>query len=116
MPAFTSNSQAAIEGIRHLGYPDYFRTMLTVFKVIGALVLILPMVSRRVKEWAYVGFAITMISAFVSYAAVDGMGPLLLLPVIFLAILITSFFTLQKIDLERKPKSQKDLLVKNVIA
>lgn len=116
MPALTGNSQAAVEGVRHLGYPDYFRTMLTIFKVICALVLILPIVSRRVKEWAYVGFAITMISAFVSYAAVDGMVPLLLLPVIFLGILLASFFTLQKIGLERKPESQRDLFAKSMIA
>jgi len=33
MPALTSHTQLAIEGIKHLGYPDYFRVMLTVFKV-----------------------------------------------------------------------------------
>lgn len=37
MPALTSNTEVAKEGIRHLGYPDYFRNIFTVFKVLGAL-------------------------------------------------------------------------------
>ncbi len=60
IPALTGNTELAKEGIRHLGYPDYFRIELIVFKVIGALVLILPMVPLRIKEWAYAGFGITM--------------------------------------------------------
>lgn len=39
IPALTSHTQVAVEGTRHLGYPDYFRGMLTVFKVMGALAL-----------------------------------------------------------------------------
>ena len=42
MPALTSHTALAVEGIRHLGYPDYFRVMLTIFKVVGALALVLP--------------------------------------------------------------------------
>ena len=38
VPALTSHTPLAVEGIGHLGYPDYFRVMLTVFKVVGALV------------------------------------------------------------------------------
>ena len=101
MPASTSNTQPAIEGIRHLGYPDYFRIMLTVFKVIGAVVLLLPFIPKRFKEWAYVGFAICMISAIVSYASVDGITAIILLPCVVLGILIVSFFTLQKMNFYR---------------
>lgn len=102
MSAFTSNTQPAIEGIRHLGYPDYFRTMLTVFKVIGAIVLILPFIQKRFKEWAYVGFAICMISAIVSYVSVDGFSPIAFLPLVVLGILITSFLALQKMNFQRE--------------
>jgi hypothetical protein len=48
MPALTSQTAMAKEGIRHLGYPDYFGVMLTVFKVLGALALIIPQVPERV--------------------------------------------------------------------
>ena len=98
LPALTSNSPLAVEGIRHLGYPDYFRVMLTVFKVAGALALILPFVKGRFKEWAYTGFAITLISAFVSHWAVDGLSGQTLFPLIFLGILVTSYILYQKVS------------------
>ena len=98
MPALTSNTDLAVEGIRHLGYPEYFRVMLTIFKVVGALVLILPFVKGRFKEWAYAGFGITMISAFISHWAVDGFSGQALFPLIIFAILITSYIYYNKID------------------
>lgn len=97
LPALTSHTDLAVEGIRHLGYPDYFRVMLTFFKVMGALVLIFPFVKGRLKEWAYVGFAITMISAFISHWVVDGFGGQTLFPLFILAILITSYISYERI-------------------
>jgi hypothetical protein len=96
MPALTSQSEMAKEGIRHLGYPDYFGVMLTVFKVLGALVLILPQASSRIKEWAYVGFGIDFIAAFVSNWAVDGCNAMLLLPVVFMGVLALSYINYHK--------------------
>jgi hypothetical protein len=64
---------------------------LNVLKVVGALVLILPMIPPRYKEWAYAGFAITMISAFIGHWVIDGLGFLTFMPLIFLAILIVSY-------------------------
>lgn len=66
MPTLTLHTDLAVEGIRHLGYPDYFRVMLTVFKVAGALALVLPFVKGRIKEWAYAGFGFTMLSKAIS--------------------------------------------------
>lgn len=97
MPALTSNSQLAIDGIKHLGYPNYFRIMLTCFKVVGALVLILPMAKGAIKEWAYAGFAFNMIAACVSNWSVDGFGANAMFPLIVLAILMTSYFSYKKI-------------------
>ena len=91
MPALTSHTDLAVEGIRHLGYPSYFGPMLTVFKVVGAFVLILPIIRGRMKEWAYAGFAITTISAFISHWAVDGLGGQTLFPLFILAILLISY-------------------------
>ncbi len=97
MPALTSNTQLAIDGIRHLGYPDYFRIMLTVFKVLGATALILPVVHKRIKEWAYAGFAFNLISAFVSLCAVDGLSGQAFFPLFILAVLIASYSTYHKV-------------------
>ncbi len=97
LPALTSNMEMAIEGIRHLGYPDYFRVLLTVFKVSGALVLILPMVKGRLKEWAYAGFTFNLISAAVSHWAVDGFGPDLIFIAIVMGVLAVSYVTYHKL-------------------
>lgn len=96
IPALTSNTKLAVDGIRHLGYPDYFRVELTVFKVLGGLALILPMVPRRYKEWAYVGFAINFISAFVATWATDGFSGMVFLPLVILAMLVVSYITYHK--------------------
>ena len=91
MPALTSHTELAIEGVRHLGYPDYFRVMLSAFKVAGALALILPFVKGRFKEWAYAGFGFTMISAFISHWVVDGFSGQTLFPLFVFAILTVSY-------------------------
>ncbi len=97
MPALTSQTEMAKDGIRHLGYPDYFGVMLTVFKVLGALALIIPQVPARVKEWAYAGFAIDFIGAFVSLAAVDGFKGITFFPLIVLVVLVISYIYYHKI-------------------
>ena len=98
MPALTSNMQLAIDGIKHLGYPDYFRVMLTVFKVVGALVLILPFFKDRYKEWAYAGFGFTFIAATVSHCVVDGINFQSVFPLIIFAILAVSYYCYHKLQ------------------
>jgi hypothetical protein len=91
MPALTSHTEMAREGIRQLGYPAYFGTMLAVFKVLGAVVLMLPMFPRRLKEWAYAGFAFDFISACISNGVVYGVGVEAVSPLIVLCILGVSY-------------------------
>jgi uncharacterized membrane protein YphA (DoxX/SURF4 family) len=97
MPAFTSQTELAKEGIRHLGYPAYFGNLLVIFKVAGALALIIPQVPKRIKEWAYAGFTFDFIAAAVSHGAVDGVSNFqTFFPLIFLALLVVSYVTYHK--------------------
>jgi hypothetical protein len=57
----------------HMGFPDYFRVELSWAKVLGVALLLLP-VPARLKEWAYAGFAIDLVSALIAHFAV-GDGP-----------------------------------------
>lgn len=98
MPALTFNSKLAKDGISHLGYPDYFRIWLTVFKVIGALLLILPMFKGRIKEWVYAGFAFDFIFAAISHAAVDGFGGDSIFALVVLLVLVVSYICYHKIQ------------------
>lgn len=96
--AFTSQSEMSVQGITHLGYPVYFVTLLAVFKVVGSLVLIIPKIPRKIKEWAYAGFMIDFICAFVSIVVVDGFVGVTLLPLAFIVILILSYTSYNKIQ------------------
>jgi hypothetical protein len=93
MPALTSQTEMAKEAIKHFGYPEYFGIMLTVFKVLGTLALIIPQIPARIKEWAYAGFAIDFIAAFVSIWAVDGLKTDLFIPIVAMVILIASYIS-----------------------
>lgn len=98
LPALTSQTELAKEGIRHLGYPAYFGNMLVLFKVAGALALVVPPVPARMKEWAYAGFAFDFIAAAVSHGATDGLGNFqTFFPLIFLFLLVISYVTYHKI-------------------
>lgn len=99
MPAVFFNSEMSKEGIRHLGYPPYFGALLVPFKILGALALILPMVPKRIKEWAYAGFTFDIIFAFASHAAVDGLthGDTLFVPV-FLLVLGASYWAYHRLN------------------
>lgn len=95
--AFTSQSEMSIQGITSLGYPVYFVSMIAVFKVVGSLVLIIPKVSPRIKEWAYAGFGIDFLSAFISIWVVAGFNVGLLLPFIFMILLVLSYRSYHKL-------------------
>ena len=97
MPALTSHTELAKQGISHLGYPDYFRVLLTFFKIAGAFILILPLFKGRMKEWAYAGFTFNFICAAISHAVVDGFGGQTLFPLVTLAILAASYFYYHKL-------------------
>lgn len=97
MPALTSQTELAKEGTRHLGYPAYFGMALVVFKVVGTIILILPQVSARIKEWAYAGFGFDFIFASISHFAVDGMDFQSFFPLIIFGILIVSYVNYHKL-------------------
>ena len=56
-----------------LGYPMYFFAILGVWKVLGAIAILLPRFPR-LKEWAYAGIFFDLTGAAVSCAAVGGYG------------------------------------------
>ena len=59
--SFTAYAQLRLpqvaEMFTHLGFPAYFRVVLSWAKLLGVLLLLAP-VPARLKEWAYAGFAI----------------------------------------------------------
>lgn len=98
IPLFTYQTELAKDGIAHLGYPAYFGGLITLFKVLGAIGLILPQVRGRLKEWVYAGFAFDFVFASLSYLIVDGFGITALFPLIFVVILTLSYRNYHKIQ------------------
>lgn len=98
MPAFTSQTELAKEGIRHLGYPVYFGNALVVFKILGVLALVIPQVPKNVKEWAYAGFGFDFIFASISHFAVDGVTFQGFFPLIVFAVLTLSYIYYHKLE------------------
>ncbi len=96
--AFTYSSEMSVQGIMSLGYPRYFVTLLAAFKVLGSLALIISAVPARVKEWAYAGFGIDFISAFISIWVVAGFGTMLILPAVFMVLLVLSYRSYHKLN------------------
>ncbi len=87
----------------HLGFPSYFRIELTTAKALGVLALLIPGVPRKAKEFAYFGFAITLISASVAHFSVGDSLPFVVDPLLFLGALITSYFYFDKGHRDESP-------------
>lgn len=90
-------SSFMIRTVDLMGYPAYFRVELAIFKIMGGIVLLLP-VARRVREWAYAGLGINVLSAFVAFAAIHGTPSQYIFPVVALVLLIISYCYFNKIN------------------
>jgi uncharacterized membrane protein len=80
-----------------LGLPHYLRIELSVFKILGLIVLLIPQFSIKLKEWAYAGFGIVLISASVAHYSSGDELMRSLEPLVFIIILAVSNIYLQKV-------------------
>src|ERR1700739_3660940 len=88
---YLSGSPQSVDGFAHVGYPQQLRIILGIAKPLGAIALIVPGMGK-LKEWAYAGFTIAWISAFIAhYLAKDGAKAFA--PLVFLLILAISYLT-----------------------
>lgn len=79
-----------VTDMAHLGYPSYFMSMLGMWKVLGALAILLPGL-RLAKEWAYAGMIFDLTSAAVSRLSVRDNPLLALIPVVLCFLVILSW-------------------------
>ena len=80
-----------MKALAHLGYPAYFSNLLGLGKLAGVCVLLAPGLGR-LKESAYTGFAITILSASYSHWN-SGDGLMALEPLVTFAALVISYRT-----------------------
>ncbi|WP_289138698.1 DoxX family protein [uncultured Brevibacillus sp.] len=90
-----------IDLVTNLGYPIYVLTILGMWKVLGAIALVVPGFPRM-KEWAHAGIFFIMTGAALSHAFANDYGEYgfhIILP-LFYAVLNIASWTL-------RPKSRK---------
>ena len=73
-----------------LGYPVYFMKILGVAKLLG-IAAIVTGVSPTLKEWAYAGFTIDVVSAFASHLSAGDSLKIALIPAAFFVVQLTSY-------------------------
>src|SRR4029077_17125047 len=90
-------SQQAIQIIHDgLGYPVYFIQFISVAKLIGSIVILIPGLNR-IKEWAYAGLFFDLTGAVYSGIASSGkFDPMLLTMLVWILPGILSYYYWQK--------------------
>lgn len=86
-------SQQAIQIIHDgLGYPVYFIQFISVAKLLGAIIILIPG-SGRIKDWAYAGLFFDLAGAVYSGIAAAGkFDPLILTMLIWIVPGIVSYY------------------------
>jgi hypothetical protein len=80
---------------QHLLLPHYFKIELVTAKIIGLFALLVPGVPRLIKQFAYFGFGLTLISAAVAHYSVGDVRNhsviYVLDPLSFFVLLVVSY-------------------------
>lgn len=86
----------------HLGLPNYFKIELTTAKIFGVLALLVPGVPRKIREFAYFGFGITLVSAAIAHFSVGDATNLSVIyvldPLLFFGALVVSYVYFNKLS------------------
>ncbi|MDY7222637.1 DoxX family protein [Halalkalibacterium halodurans] len=90
-----------LELVTNLGYPSYVLTILGIWKVLGAIALVIPGFPR-LKEWVHAGIFFLMTGAALSHAFANDYGDYG-----FYVILPLSYAVLNIASWALRPKSRK---------
>ncbi len=96
--AIFMNSEMAIEGTKHVGIPRWLGLEISIGQLIGLVLLIVPAVPARLKEWAYVGFGILYISAVVAHVAIGDPLNNTVMAIVFFGLLLASYTSFHKLQ------------------
>lgn len=80
-----------VANFTQLGYPLYLMTIMGVWKLLGAVAVLIPKYPL-VKEWAYAGFFFAMSGALISHLAVGDETATLFGPGLLLVLTIVSWY------------------------
>lgn len=96
--AIFMNTEMAKEGAAHLGIPRWLGLEVSIGQLIGLVLLIVPAIPPRFKEWAYVGFGIMYLTAAHAHiAASDPIGNTAM-AIVFFGLLLVSYISFHKLQ------------------
>lgn len=75
-----------------LGFPGYFRVELGIAKMVGSVVLLIPLLPMTIRQVAYFGFALTFISACIAHLSIGDGIEAIYRPLAFLCLLSISYY------------------------
>ena len=78
-------------GIKQLGYPVYFLTILAIWKLLGVVAVLIPRFPL-LKEWAYAGFFFIMTGAIFSHVATGSAAVEWLPSFLLLSLTVVSWY------------------------
>ena len=83
-------AEQVVQSMEALGYPAYVATILGVWKLGGAVVILAPKL-QRLKEWAYAGVVIDLVSAAASHVLNGDTFDLVMPPLVLLVFALASY-------------------------
>lgn len=97
LPSYFAPREYLKETIRRMGFPGYFGLELDILKIVGAVIILIPVIPSMFKEWSYVGFGILLLSASLAHWLVDGWlkG---IAPLVPFAVLAVSYYYFRKMN------------------
>jgi hypothetical protein len=95
-------AKAGIDAMHVMGYPAYLMPFLAILKLLGIIAL-LQNKFKRIKEWAFAGFAFTLIGASVSHLSVQDSTLFTILPLVFLAALFVIYYCWRRLEQTKQP-------------
>jgi uncharacterized membrane protein YphA (DoxX/SURF4 family) len=84
------HSAHIMQDMTHLGFPAYLPTILGVWKILGALVIVLPGFPR-LKEWAYAGMVFDLTGAAISRGISGDAAVTVIVPLLIAGVVLASW-------------------------
>jgi len=100
LPSYFAPRAYLIQTTKNLQFPDYFPLELDILKMVGAILILVPAIPTMLKEWAYVGFGILLLSASLAHGMVDGFVKGVA-PLIPFALLTVSYYYFRRLNYEK---------------
>src|SRR5476651_2884122 len=83
--------QGVVQGFKPLGYPNYFISIIGVWKMLGIIAILIPKF-KLLKEWAYAGIFFAMSGAVISHIAAGDVKVQIIAPVVFAIFTVLSWY------------------------